>query len=84
MLDQKEKEKIVPHLPELETPLVSACKQSFAIVVVVVVNGNDNSTPAVLALVLALTSFTIMVVNDLEFSLILSAEEPPRIASFLS
>ena len=27
--------------------------------VVVVVNGNDNSTPAVLALVLALTSFTV-------------------------
>ena len=60
MLDQKEKErkKIVTHLPELETSLVSAGKQSFAIVVVVVVNGNDNS-PAVLALVLALTSFTV-------------------------
>ena len=37
---------------------MSACKQSFAIGVVVVVNGNDNS-PAVLALVLALTSFTV-------------------------
>ena len=58
MLDQKKK-KIDPHLPRLKTPLVSACKQSFAIVVVVVVNGNDNSTPAVLALVLALTSFTV-------------------------
>ena len=49
----------------------STWEQSFAVVavvVVVVVNGNDNSTPAVLALVLALTSFTVEILLRIFFS----------------
>ena len=49
--------------------------------VVVVVNGNDNSTPAVLALVLALTSFTVEILLQMFASNISSSVNCLSLAS---